>query len=765
MQVGRHHFCSESLEWLKRQVSAGSLSRSALAEGLCERENWVNARGEFCLASARKALPALCDWLKLALPAPRRKFGGSAARESRPLDGSVPDPALRRPLADLGSLCLRLVEGAEDRRLWVAMMEAHHPQGWSRPPGVQVRYWIESSGYGVLGGMGFCPASWHQRARDRYIGWSADARIAHLDRVLNNHRLLILPRVRVRGLASWALREAARILPDDWRRAQGQSPLLLYTYVDPAYAGACYRAAGWSLLEERTSGRSPAASRGSEARRRRVLALPLREDWQQRLRSVPPRKLGRWGSLPIPRNADWADIEYARGNHPDGRVQRRIRRMGRAWARRPGAAIPAIFPAEAERKAAYRLLSNDQVSMEHILVSHQEALAERCALESRVLALQDTSSLNFASLGATEGLDRIGANGKATTQGLQIHVGLVVTEAGRPLGLFELNADYRGQPQKESQRWLRGMDRAGELAEACPNTRVIAVCDQEGDFWNLLLKAETEGQGLLVRASPGNSRWIVVEDRAVDLWEWMASRPPRGRRDLKLPSRGGSKARGVRKRTLEVRAERVEIGAPRSHPQSDEMVGMLAVSATERDAIPGEPPLQWLLLCTEGQATLKDAVQALRWYSRRWTIEEYFRTLKSGCKVEERKPDHADDLRKCLAFDVITACHVFDLARSAREHPEQPSSAVASQDEIDTLRLLLEEIGAPWARSPPGQNPDTRTFVIGLGRIVGFQPSRRQPLPGVQKVWEGNKMLKLVCRGFQLAKNKTPPTTGSSVGS
>ena len=79
MQVGRHHFCSESLEWLKRQVSAGSLSRSALAEGLCEREDWVNARGEFCLASARKALPVLCDRLKLPLPAPRRKFGGSAA--------------------------------------------------------------------------------------------------------------------------------------------------------------------------------------------------------------------------------------------------------------------------------------------------------------------------------------------------------------------------------------------------------------------------------------------------------------------------------------------------------------------------------------------------------------------------------------------------------------------------------------------------------------------------------------------------------------
>ena len=376
MQVGRHHFRAESVECLKRQASTGLLSRSALAEGLCESERWMNHWGELCLGSARKTLPVLCDRLDLALPASRRALGGSAGhRKSRPVEDPVPDQALRCSLVDLGALSLRLVSSVEDRRRWVAMMEARHPQGWSRPPGVEVCYWIEFARQGALGGMNFCAASWRQRARDRFLGWSPDVREANLDRVVNNQRLLILTRVRVWGLASSVLREAVRRLPEDWR----------------------------------------------------------------------------------------------------------------------------------------------------------------CAPETRALAVQDMSSLNHGSHGATEGLASIGRNGKATANGLRIHVGLAVTEAGRSLGLFEPNADDRGKLDNESRRWLQGMDRAREVAEACPNTRVITVCDQEGDFRDLLLKAESERQGLLVRARRRQARWIVVRNQLQHLRQWMASRPPRERRTLSLP--------------------------------------------------------------------------------------------------------------------------------------------------------------------------------------------------------------------------------------
>ena len=81
-------------------------------------------------------------------------------------------------------------------------MAAHHPQGWARAPGGQLRYWVCSSVHGRLGGIGFCAASWHQKTRDDFIGWSADARAVNLSKAVNNHRFLLLPGVRVHGLAS-----------------------------------------------------------------------------------------------------------------------------------------------------------------------------------------------------------------------------------------------------------------------------------------------------------------------------------------------------------------------------------------------------------------------------------------------------------------------------------------------------------------------------------------------------------------------------------
>ena len=68
--------------------------------------------------------------------------------------------------------------------------------------------------------------------------------------------------------------------------------------------------------------------------------------------------------------------------------------MGRAWEKRPGQPVPVIFPDKDE--AAYRLLSNPRVTMDHVLESHKECMVERCRRERVVLAVQDTTMLNYS---------------------------------------------------------------------------------------------------------------------------------------------------------------------------------------------------------------------------------------------------------------------------------------------------------------------------------------------------------------------------------
>ncbi len=105
-----------------------------------------------------------------------------------------------------------------------------------------------------MGSISFHAASWHDVARDKHIGWSQRARVANLEKVLNNTRFLILPQVRVHGLASKALGLAAARVANDWPALHGEVAVFLYTYVDRSHSGESYRAAGWQYIGE-TSGR------------------------------------------------------------------------------------------------------------------------------------------------------------------------------------------------------------------------------------------------------------------------------------------------------------------------------------------------------------------------------------------------------------------------------------------------------------------------------------------------------------------------------
>ncbi len=276
----------------------------------------------------------------------------SAPAGAGPADGRF-DVALACSLADLGPVSLARVRDADDRRAWEAMVAAHHPQGWSRPPGGQVRYWIRSAHHAVLGGIGFGAATWQLRARDAWIGWSADARADNLGRVICNHRFLVLPQVRVQGLASRALRLASARVGQVW---------------------------GLPLMDDGPG-----------------------DDWKRDLCTRKRPAIGGHAGAYDGQDVDWAQREYGRTRHTDGRVRRLIVDMGRAWSQTLGEEIPVMFPEMAEQKAAYRLMSNPRISMDHIMEPHDEATVDRCREEAFILAIQDTTSLNFTGLKATEG--------------------------------------------------------------------------------------------------------------------------------------------------------------------------------------------------------------------------------------------------------------------------------------------------------------------------------------------------------------------------
>ena len=741
MQIGLRQFETEVIEWFKRAATGGDYTRSALARELCERSEWRNPKGQLCEAQARKVLPKLASEVSIKLPKAGARVSPSAWLPYQA-------PQVQCTLAQLGEVSVVPVAPKQTKQ-WHSMMQTYHPRGAPQVPGAALKYWVVSAHYGRLGGLSFHAASWHEAARDRYIGWSHRARVANLGKVLNNARLLVLPTVQVHGLASTALRLAGARLGEDWRAAYGVVPVLAYTYIDGAYRGSCYQAAKWRRFGA-TSGK-----RSVDAKPKQVYGMALCDDWQAVLQTEPQQRFRPYCDVYLKDDVHWTDIEYGLSTHPDGRLRKRLVSMGRDWQTGPQDPVPQVFASGAKQKAAYRFISNDKVSMDDILESHRQATVARGALHAVVLAVQDTTAVNYDTLkNSTENLVKIGG----TAKGVLTHASVAFSEGGRPLGVLDIDGQFRRRFAEqdeftESQRWVEGLDTAAQYARACgANTRVISVSDREGDVWELFEHQRrcADAVGVLVRCNGSRQREVFDEHgKQVALRAHVEATPVVATRTLSLAAQGGKRARQARTATLSLRIAKVVVKAPGKRTDT---VALMAVSSIEESPPDGVVGLNWLLLCSDGEADAEHAVRICRWYEARWGIEEYFRVLKAGCKIEKRQFDSDEKLLKCMAFDAITAWRVFDLQRVANHEPHLPVSEVAEPEEIQVLYVLLHDIDPKRheIRPPPGLC--VLDYAVDKGRLAGFRPTRRQPIPGTKILWRANVKLMTSIQAFNAFK-------------
>jgi len=263
------------------------LSRTELANTVCELLGWQRPNGGLKSIECRQFLEALESRSLIALP--QRRAGrprGSATQVARTASGAYGEP-LEGGLGDYPGVSLTLVSSAEERSLWRELVERYHYLGHRVPFGAHLRYLIRMADahQRVVGCLQYSSGAWRMEARDRWIGWSEAQRKAHLQRVVNNSRFLILPWVRIRHLASHVLARGARGLAADWEARFGLKPWLLETLVDPVrFSGTCYRAANWVEVGTTTGrGRQDTGHRRHGAAPKTVWLYPLRGDARQRL--------------------------------------------------------------------------------------------------------------------------------------------------------------------------------------------------------------------------------------------------------------------------------------------------------------------------------------------------------------------------------------------------------------------------------------------------------------------------------------------------
>jgi hypothetical protein len=256
-------------------------SRQQLSYRVCELFDWRKPDGSLKDMSGRVALLRMHREGLIELPAPRHPVTPCRSFARRTAQAE-PEPLLEAAVHELPSVRLEAVDRAGSA-LWNEYVDRYHYLGYKPLPGAQLRYFAHV-GERLVGLLGFGAAAWKSGPRDAWIGWSRAQRHRHLPDVVNNARFLILPWVRVPGLASKLLALAARGLAADWEGRYGYRPVLLETFVEAQrFAGTCYRAANWTCVGQ-TQGRGKLGDhRLGQVPVKTVWVYPLAKDFRARL--------------------------------------------------------------------------------------------------------------------------------------------------------------------------------------------------------------------------------------------------------------------------------------------------------------------------------------------------------------------------------------------------------------------------------------------------------------------------------------------------
>jgi hypothetical protein len=322
--------------------------------------------------------------------------------------------------------------------------------------------------------------------------------------------------------------------------------------------------------------------------------------------------------------------------------------------------------------------------------------------------------------------------------------------------------------EKESYRWVTTLREARDVAQTCPRTQCICVADSEADIYEFLVEGMAESGGL---------RWIVraSQDRALSekhgadasserlLRERVLNGPVlftqtiqvRGRRaKIAGEKRGRRQPRQSREAEVSVRAAQVILRAPWRKDRKLPDLTINVVLVCEENPPEGDEPVEWLLLTDLPIQNADEVRQVIEYYCLRWMIEVFFRVLKSGCRVEERRFEELDRLLTCLAVYLIVAWRTLYVCRLGRSCPEISCEAVFEPAEWKaTWKVVRRE-------DPPKDAPSLGIMVRLVAQLGGYVNRKRRAPPGPQTVWLGLQRI----HDFALCWKMFGPETANSFG-
>lgn len=450
--------------------------------------------------------------------------------------------------------------------------------------------------------------------------------------------------------------------------------------------------------------------------------------------------------------APWAKEEVEIADLGDERLDARLELLLSALGNRPNLSIPAACGGRAEMEAAYRFFDNQKVTFDKVLQPHVARTVQRLSEQKVGLLIQDTTEIDLtrpetevAGVGTLDGSRR----------GILLHEMHAFTPEGIPLGtvwsevlnrtdgVAHASAQARHERQrtpieeKESFRWLTGLRQGRDVAQQLLHTQCVCVADSECDIYECF--AEPRGEQAV--------HWLIraCQDRALQstaehLRDRLFATPVLYQVELRIRGRQakrGAREERARRQNRQTRKAKVEVRATtltlRPPPRADRKLPPVTVQVVlvhEPNPPEGEPAVEWLLVTTLPIDTAEQVRRIVEYYCVRWCIEILFRTLKAGCRIEQRRFEHVERILPCLALYLIVTWRTLFVCRMGRSCPDVDCEAIFEPSEWKSVWTTVH--GKKLPKKPPRLSEMVR-LVASLGGFV----ERPENEPGAQTLWIG----------------------------
>lgn len=440
---------------------------------------------------------------------------------------------------------------------------------------------------------------------------------------------------------------------------------------------------------------------------------------------------------------EWVLNEMRGINIGDSRLNKRLMNLLEKASKQPQASINKMFHTRKEVQACYRFFANDLVDEKKIIRPHIQNTFERASQYPVVLSLSDTTSLNYTTRKKLSDSGYISSN---NAQGFFLHANIVITPERLHLGICSQKIwarektkpgrslrEYQPLAEKESYRWLQAYRDSCKLAESCKNTQVIHITDREGDIFEIFAEYESKKKENKIAAEyvirSNHNRTVYSHGKSSSLIDELEESNTLGEISFEIINREDNTTRLVHQSVQAITVEtKSRYGS--DTPQVKTMFN--AIYLKERNPPEGEKAIVWCLLTSLPIDTFEDVIKVVQYYLCRWEIEIFFKTYKSGCKVEEKSLRSAERLYPLFSLFLIVAWRVNFLLNMSRVNPNLTCEVF-----FEASEWKAGYVAATRDRQLPSKPPTMIEMIRYIGKLGGHLDRKNDPEPGVKAIWIG----------------------------